>query len=383
MGRIVYFCYGDRPTGIIRSQAIDVVRAISALGTPAALAVAVPMRGAAESKRSFLRLAPDAQVTFALPTRMQAACGWLEAMRIGAFLRRMRPRAVICRNPIAAAMVLRSRRRSRADFAVCLDGRGAIAAEQEEYGIHPGFDAAEIAAIEREAVLGADARIAVTEELVSYWAQRYGYRGDRHVVIPTTLDGDALSSPQDAAARAAFRETLGIPREDVVFAYAGSNAGWQGLEELLDEVEAGLQRTARSRFVFLTDATPRLDRIESASGGRFIRRRVPPSEVHAWLGAADFGLLLRKPSVTNQVSFPTKYAEYLAAGMRVVCNGPPAVAAHVRARQTGIVVGDHIPWEGIGMPSDADRAHAHAVACADFSKSAHSAAYLRLIGLLS
>ena len=36
---------------------------------------------------------------------------------------------------------------------------------------------------------------------------------------------------------------------------------------------------------------------------------------------ADFGFLLREHNLTNQVAFPNKYVEYVAAGLDVITNG--------------------------------------------------------------
>ncbi|HQF28754.1 MAG TPA: hypothetical protein PLD36_09070, partial [Bacteroidia bacterium] len=48
------------------------------------------------------------------------------------------------------------------------------------------------------------------------------------------------------------------------------------------------------------------------------RKWVNHQEVTAILTACDTGILIREQSVTNQVASPTKFAEYLSAGLTVI-----------------------------------------------------------------
>jgi hypothetical protein len=58
---------------------------------------------------------------------------------------------------------------------------------------------------------------------------------------------------------------------------------------------------------------------------RITEKFVEPSEVFCWLSAGDYGLLIRDKSVTNSCASPTKYAEYLLAGLRVISNDTTGV----------------------------------------------------------
>jgi hypothetical protein len=379
---VLYFCYGEKPTGVIRSQVVDVVRQLGEMGLEATLAVAVPARGSKESGRAFREVMPGARVMTAAPTRLQSWLVRAESLRIAMLLSSARPRTLICRNAFAADLVLRARELSGYRCTVCLDGRGALMAEQAEYGVHPAYSVPQVGKIEQRAVLLADARIAVTAGLVEYWRRRYGYASNRHVVIPTTLSSSWTSTGPDPAARAAFRSRLGIADDEVVLLYAGSNSPWQGIGHLLDEVARGLARSPRARFLFLTDPTPRMDGIMRESNGRFIQMRVPPTDVRNWMQAADYGLLIRPPSETNEVAFPTKYAEYLSAGLKVISNGPPAVLEHLTRAETGVPIDGPLPWEALRTGIPEDRQKSFLVAVRDFSKSSYRSEYAHLTSLL-
>ena len=62
------------------------------------------------------------------------------------------------------------------------------------------------------------------------------------------------------------------------------------------------------------------DELQLKFPNRIAVKFVDPSEVFCWLSAGDYGLLIRDKSVTNSCASPTKYAEYLLAGLRVISN---------------------------------------------------------------
>ena len=61
------------------------------------------------------------------------------------------------------------------------------------------------------------------------------------------------------------------------------------------------------------------------------------------LSAADFGLLLRENNIVNNVASPTKFAEYLMAGLPVIIsNGIGDFSYFVRFKNVGICIDSHI-----------------------------------------
>jgi glycosyltransferase involved in cell wall biosynthesis len=111
-----------------------------------------------------------------------------------------------------------------------------------------------------------------------------------------------------------------LPKPDrKYFTYAGSGAPWQNLESLNllwkeiskinpDQQFMVISRDPRSRS--LGDGLPKEKvRFESVVG---------PEPVGELLQEAQLGFATRQPSLINQVSYPTKIGEYLAAGVPVV-----------------------------------------------------------------
>ena len=68
-------------------------------------------------------------------------------------------------------------------------------------------------------------------------------------------------------------------------------------------------------------------------------RRVSPADVPRYLKAADVAVSFIKPCYSKLSSSPTKLAEYLAAGLPVVCNaGVGDVDAVVEGERVGVIV---------------------------------------------
>src|SRR5205814_3256000 len=74
-----------------------------------------------------------------------------------------------------------------------------------------------------------------------------------------------------------------------------------------------------------------------AADTRVVRAR--PEEVPAWLSVADAGLCFLGDHHSKAASSPTKYGEYLAAGLAVVTNPWTGDAARLRGEHAWILVG--------------------------------------------
>ncbi|HEY0976832.1 MAG TPA: hypothetical protein VGE21_05135 [Flavobacteriales bacterium] len=374
---ILYLTYNDQPSGVYWSQVTDVVEHLNTLGGPRVKLVAlVSGRGFWETRRKIKTHNPSAWVIPMVPTMAR----WRRnSLFLAAVCRRLRPSGIICRGPFATWMALRMRDRGLVK-RVCFDGRGAYAAEWEEYRIIDD-DAliAQFRPLEQQALGQSDFRIAVSEALVQHWRERYAYAGTEHVVIPCTLGTSHLSGDGD---RERVRAQLGYTAEDVVLAYAGSTAGWQSfalLEELLTAVLAGQPQV---KVFFLSRADANNSALAERFPGRVRIAWLAPEQVSGTLSACDRGLLIREDTVTNRVSSPTKFAEYLAAGLPVLIS--PHIgdfSALVRTHGLGLVLDDALP--SLEPVTEAERVRCRSFAKQHFTKVAYDNSYRAILQALA
>lgn len=376
---ILFLTYNDQPTGVYWSQVTDVVAHLNTLGGPRVRLLAlVSARDYFGIRRKIRAHSPDAIVLPMVP-RMKH---WrANAMLVKAACRLLRPGGIVARGPLATWMALRARDAGLVR-RVCFDGRGAYAAEWQEYRIIDDDRLiAQFPAVEQEAVRRSDLRIAVSHALVDHWRGHYAYAGDAHLVIPCTLGASHLAAANDPGA---VRADLGFGPDDVVLAYAGSAAGWQSFSLLEQAITPLLVAQPRVKVLLLCPPDPAIDALTANWIGRALRTWVDPSRVNAVLAACDTALLLRADTVTNRVASPTKFAEYLASGLPVIISAHIGdCSAQVQRERLGIVhqPGELLPTLERPTPDERDRFRAFALA--HYTKAAHEAGYRRLLQLLA
>ncbi len=258
---------------------------------------------------------------------------------------------------------------------VCFDGRGAYAAEWEEYRIIDD-DAliAQFRPLENEAVNTSDFRIAVSEALVDHWRERYAYSASAHVVIPCTLGKDV----EDAAPALAQRAG-----DTVRLVYSGSTAGWQSFDRLKPLLTQLLDTQPNTQVLFLSKRDANNSALEAAYPGRVAVKWLDHAQVAAALAECDHGIMVRERTITNRVASPTKFAEYLSSGLRVITNeGLGDLSALVRTHDLGLVVEEGKPLPELKPVTPAERERLRAFALQHFTKQAHDASYRQVLRTL-
>ncbi len=333
---ILYLTYNDQPSGVYWSQVTDVVEHLNTLGTARVRLLAlVSGRGFLKTRRAIKTHSPSAIVLPMVPTMKR----WKKNTAIVAWVCRfLKPSGIVCRGPFATWMALRMRDRGLTK-KVCFDGRGAYAAEWEEYRIIDD-DAliAQFRPLENEAVNKSDFRLAVSNALVAHWRERYGYMGGSHVVIPCTL-GKELTH-RSGSSRTTQPDGL------VRLVYSGSTAGWQSFELLKGLLTQALNEQPKVHVIFLSKRDANNTALETAYPGRVQVKWLDHSEVAAALSECDYGIMVREATITNEVASPTKFAEYLSNGLRLITNeGLGDFSELVRRESLGIVLkkGEPLP----------------------------------------
>jgi hypothetical protein len=378
---LLYLTYNDQPSGVYWSQVTDVVEHVNTLGGPKVKLVAlVSGRDFLSTRKKIKAHSPSAWVLPMVPTMKR----WKRNTAILAWVcRLLKPSGIICRGPFATWMALRMRERGLTRM-VCFDGRGAYAAEWEEYRIIDD-DAliAQFRPLENEAVNASDFRIAVSQALVEHWRERYGYpgsragagSGDAHVVIPCTLGKDV-----ERAAPVFADRTDGTVR----LVYSGSTAGWQSFDLLKPLLIQVLDAQPNVHVLFLSKRDANNSALEAAYPGRVAVKWLDHAQVAAALAECDHGIMVREQTITNGVASPTKFAEYLSSGLRVITNpGLGDFSALVNAHDLGLVVEEERPLPELKQVSRTERERLRSFALQHFTKQAYDTVYNKVIQTLS
>lgn len=284
------------------------------------------------------------------------------------------------RGPFAANMAL-SLKKPGLIQKLLFDARGAYKAELNEYDVVGDEKIkASIAILEKKALGQSNAQLAVSAELKRWWKDEYDFTPKACEVIPCTLSDHFQKPFPTAEELQKLRKENGFNENDIVLIYSGSSAGWQSFE-LVDEILFRLfSNNNNAKLIFLSNHPPLQSKTFKNFSERILTKWLKPGEVRNVMLAADYGLLLREESITNKVSSPVKFAEYLACGLQVIIS--PHIgdfSSFVKENDCGI-----ISSAGISIPkaSYQKKEDAYNLSQTKFLKENYAEAYKRLLSYL-
>ena len=375
---MIYLTYGEPPSGVYSSQVCDVINFLKKQHKADIRLVAfLSLKDFSKSKKQIISQCPGAIVIPALPKviywRLNCCLLWIITLWL-------RPDVIVARNVIAANMALATKPFSRIK-KVCFDGRGAIAAEWHEYDVQVNEQwKREIDDLEKKAVINSDFRIAVSQQLVEYWKEKYNYTGNGHVVIPCTLSSGFELSPTDVNSIIQQRTSMGYGDSDVLFAYSGSTAGWQSFELLSSFLEPLLKKNKNHKVLFLAKEEENITSLQKNFPGQVFQKWLSHSAVKEHLNVCDYGILTREDTVTNRVASPTKFAEYLSAGLPVIISENLGDYSRFTVeKKCGVLLSEAIKLSSFTKPGEPEKNRMISMAKQFFTKEACNEEYKKLL----
>ncbi len=376
---MIYLTYADQPSGVYSSQVVDVCNFLNeSHNAQIRLVSFISLHNFSHNRQKIKREMPSAIVLPMLPRMTSFGFNTLMLFFVLLFLNQ---RSVIARNVLAARIALRLK--SILKLKVCFDGRGAIAAEWNEYQVVPLQEwKNSIHTWEKSVVLNADFRIAVSEELVKYWNERYGYSENKHVVIPCTLNTSFRPEILKQEEIENARKKMKFNADDIILVYSGSTAGWQSFDLLQGFLQKIINKNKNIKVLFLSEKDKNVDQLKTEFPDKIFQTFVKHSEVSGILKSCDIGILIREKSVTNKVASPTKFAEYLSAGLPVIISeGIGDYTSFVKQNDCGWVL-DESPLQ-LNRLNISERNRLLQLVNDHFTKKSHNASYTNLIQLMT
>ncbi len=312
---MIYLTWGIGYTGVFASQVVGVVKNYSDLSNQRILLIAfVPYTNFFITRKNIKQAYKYSFILPMIPSRNH----WFKhyTLILGLICMFTGKKRLIARGSIACNIALQLRKYKIIKW-VCFDGRGAEKAEFDEYGIGQGQKIEKIISdLEGNAVNQSNFRLAVSSKLVDYWENEFGYKNNKHVVIPCTVDEENIS-PYEVSIKYK-RECYGFNNDDIIVAFSGGADLWQSFNELDDLACNLIENNKNAKLLFLSNADISKTKVYSRYPSKVKQLWLKPDEVIRLLMLCDYGVLYRHSSKTNFVSSPTKFAEYLAAGLEVI-----------------------------------------------------------------
>jgi glycosyltransferase involved in cell wall biosynthesis len=187
----------------------------------------------------------------------------------------------------------------------------------------------------------ADRILVVSNKLKEYIIQNFRIKDEKFQFYPCLSDRKKFFYSEQL--RNHFRKEMGYLADDIVILYAGGlSAKWHVSRFILDFYSYLHLLSNRFKFMFLSADVDDLNSLLSnypMLKECCVCRYVSNSEVVNYLNVADFGTLFREDTIMNNVASPTKFAEYMLAGLpTLISPGVGDYSRFVEDKKVGIVV---------------------------------------------
>lgn len=169
---------------------------------------------------------------------------------------------------------------------------------------------------EEQILESADLQLFVADAMNRHFRNKYG-RDLEYLVVPCCIREEACRESRVPASK------FGLPADRPIAGYVGTLATWQCVAEMFELFRELHRRDSELFFAMLVperDHKECFRRFQEAGIPKesYLVRQLPHEQVADALPHFDAGILLRRDSVVNRVSSPTKFGEYVAAGVPVV-----------------------------------------------------------------
>ena len=344
MTRALYLCYFGLREPLVQTQVLPYLRELVRGGVTMSLLTFEPEAGGTWTAEWRERLRAEGidwhMLRYHKRPRLPATLFDIVAgaWRASRIVRRGRVNLLHARSHVGAAIGALTKKLTGA--RLLFDVRGFLPEEYVDSGNWPrdGVLFRLTKAAERTLYRSADAFVVLTERARETLFPS-GTTEKPVEVIPCCVSAVRIAPRSD---RQAVREQLGIS-DRVVFVYIGVLGGYYLLRETAELLAVARENDARAYALVLTQGpvAPVVAELErhgfTASDYRVMRAE--PADVPRFLGAADVALSLIRASYARIASSPTKFAEYLAAGLPVISTaGVGDLDAHIEEGRTGALL---------------------------------------------
>ncbi|MBD0370376.1 MAG: glycosyltransferase [Pyrinomonadaceae bacterium] len=342
--RTLYLCYFGLREPLVQTQVLPYLRQLAGAGVEVYLLTFEPKMkerwGKEELEAERARLMNDGIRWLWLPyhkrpsmpaTFYDVLAGAWKAVRL---IQRHRIDVLHARAHIAMAMALLAHKLTRC--RLIFDIRGLVAEEyaDAEVWAENSLPFRMVKRLEKSGIRRADQLVVLTNRMRDWLVEQKLATADEIEVIPCCVDFSRFEAEKPSEPQT---------EERFVITYAGSVTGLYLLEEMGRFFLAVREEKPRAFFQIMTASEPeeaarRLRQVGLSSDDFWIGA-VPPRDVPRHLRRARLGLSFRKPAFSQIAASPTKIAEYLAAGLVVVCNaGVGDMDEMLETERVGVIV---------------------------------------------
>lgn len=193
---------------------------------------------------------------------------------------------------------------------------------------------------EKRSIKKADLLLVVSEPMIDLLKSKYPELNTQKIkVIPTAADAIFFDCVFDPGLKA----QLGFEKDDIIFVYSGGAQSYQCIDKVLSIFSKVAFEKQNVKLLVLSIEKEKISQLIKRSfptlDKYIVLKSLDKADVAKHLQMADLGFLLRDNDILNQVSCPTKFAEYAACGVSVIATQTAGHAPALIARSgAGLIV---------------------------------------------
>lgn len=186
---------------------------------------------------------------------------------------------------------------------------------------------------ERDLIHSADAVVTVSPEIAALLQEEHKLPS-----LPLVVRNTPVREAIDLSNGPSVRRTAGVDEDTPLLVYSGYTHAQRGLDTAIQ----ALPNLPEFHLAIVSGrSNPELRSLQQLAQRLGVQTRVhvvpyvDPNQVASYLSSADVGLICSQRTINYELSLPTKLAEYLHAGLPVVCSDLQTLTAFVREHEVG------------------------------------------------
>ena len=146
----------------------------------------------------------------------------------------------------------------------------------------------------------------------------YKFNTNNAFVFPTFVADHKFDFNEDN--RRCIRNALGFTDKDVVILYSGSLGKYQNLETIFSAMKKSLNPHLKMLVLTREKEITALVRKYELGEDKVKIKSIGYEQIEKYYHGADLGILIRDNDETNKSAAPTKFSEYVNAGLGLIIN---------------------------------------------------------------
>lgn len=194
--------------------------------------------------------------------------------------------------------------------------------------------------LQKKSAFSASKVICVSNALKSLTVKRWNLNPEKIFVLPCAVTGSRFA--YNSELRHQMRQRLLLDNKFVLI-YCGGIGYWHYSTELFKMAGHLMKEHEDVFFISLSPDDQKASALAEnfLPRGRYLSQNAKREEVPSYLMASDMGILLREKDPLNRVASPTKFAEYISAGLSVIISEEVGdYSGLVKSLGLGIVLND-------------------------------------------